>query len=165
MDCAVRAMVDSDLLRVLDIQRAAYAAELHEGIDKYRARLQFCREGCYVAVDGGAAVAYVQSHAWSKAVDPPGATDEAVPAPPAQPDCWFLFDLAVSLAVRGRGVARALVDAVMRAAKEAGVGCVRLVAVGDADTFWSRLGFAALQVLPAGSGYGGQRAVLMELAI
>ena len=139
-----------------------YPSCLHEPSAKYEGRLNAYPRGCWVAVQDGAVVGYVMSHPWAGA-SVPCVTSKEVPAIPPQPDCYFLFDMCVTPAFRGRGVGAHLAAACEREAHRLGLRTLRLVAVLRAETYWRRLGF---EVEPGGEvvgeGYAGVAAVRMR---
>lgn len=168
----VRHMRDEDAEQCVQIQKRVYHDELWEEADRYLYRLNGYRPGCFVAAEGDVVHGYLQSHPWSGddvpsvVLEQPADGSEPRPASiPHTGDFYFLFDCAVSPDAQGRGVAVALAQAAMAHARALGMTLIKLVAVSGADAYWARYGFEALELLPAGSGYGTQRAVLMHRSL
>ena len=155
---ALRPLRAADLPVVLAIQRAAYGDGYQESAAVLGRKLALAPQACWMAHRGDDALGYVFAHPWDAAGAPP--LHVALAALPAGADRGFVHDLAVSPAARGLGVAAALFGRVRDWSRAAGHVGMRLVALGDAVPFWTRLGFSALPSdLPAAYGDG---ACLME---
>jgi hypothetical protein len=102
-------------------------------------RLAIYPRGCFVLDDGAALCGYLISHPWIQRNLP--ALNVTLRGLPAAPDCYYLHDLALLEAVRGRGHALSAVDLVVKEAKACGLKTILLMAVGDAHGYWERAGF------------------------
>lgn len=151
-------MRPDDLAAVYAVQCAAYPAAYHEPVDALATHWQAAPACCFVAERGEAVCAYVFSHPW--AGEPP-ILHQALPAC-AQPEFLFIHDLAVHPQAVGKGVAGRLMQAVRQAYVTLGLDGVRLVAVGEAASFWQRHGFIPTAATPVPACYGA--AVLMASA-
>jgi predicted N-acetyltransferase YhbS len=60
----------------------------------------------------------------------------------AEPDCYFIHDVAVAPGFRGKGVAGRLVALALARAAGCHLATVALVAVPGAEGYWERAGFA-----------------------
>src|SRR3546814_16514887 len=60
---------------------------------------------------------------------------------PAQADCYYIHDLALAPAARGRGATRDIVARIGTVAARLGYGRTRLVAVNASTPFWPTRGF------------------------
>lgn len=155
---ALRPLHAADLPAVLAIQRAAHGDGYQESAAVLGRKLALAPQACWLAHAGEAALGYVFAHPWHGAGAPP--LHVPLAALPAGADRGFVHDLAVVPAVRGRGVAAALLARVREWSCAAGHRGVCLVALADAVPFWLRHGFRARPApLPAGYGDG---ACLME---
>jgi GNAT superfamily N-acetyltransferase len=141
----------------------AIAAAVHPAFPEAAAvpaeRLALCPEGCLVLAGLEGVVGYLVSHPWLAGLAPK--LDSLLGALPAAPGCWYLHDLALLPAARGRGAAAAAVAQVMALACGAGLGGVALVAVGNSAGFWRRMGFEAAPG-PALASYGPGAAYMVR---
>lgn len=106
-------------------------------------RLRLYPEGCRVLDLGGRMAGYAIGHPWVFG-RPPGLNVRLGALPPA-PTVLHLHDIAVLPAARGAGAALRLLGEWVELAHAAGLSGLSLVAVGDAATFWTRRGFAAVE--------------------
>ena len=132
-------MVASDLAAVSWISDAVHG-RFTEPVAVYAERLALYPAGCRVLEQDNAVAGYLISHPWYRE-DPPrlGALLGAIP-PDA--DSYYLHDIALLPATRGTGAGRAGLDFVMSHARALGLSDIALMAVGGADRFWTRQGFA-----------------------
>jgi GNAT superfamily N-acetyltransferase len=121
----------------------AIAALVHPGFPEDAAvaaeRLALYPAGIHVLEGNGAIAGYLVSH--------PGRFDRLPPLNtllgtlPAEPDMFYLHDLALLPVMRGTGAAGALVEQVAADARMEGFPCLALVAVNGSIPFWTRMGF------------------------
>ena len=64
---------------------------------------------------------------------------------PHDADTYYLHDIALRPECRGTGVGRAALDAALLHARTAGFTDITLIAVGGADTYWAKQGFAVVE--------------------
>ena len=143
-----RAMLASDLDAMV-----ALAARVHpdhpEDAEVLAERHALYPAGCFV-LDGADGIAgYLLSHPW-RALDPPP-LNRRLGALPAAAGCYYLHDLALHPARRGRGDGGIIV-------RELGPvfgawPSVELVAVGGSVGFWGRFGFRVVALAKL-DGYG-----------
>lgn len=126
---------------VARLQLEAYLPLYHEDRDVLETRLRVGPGLCWGAFAGEELIAYILSHPWP-AADPP-AIGVRLDSPPAGVDNWFIHDLAMGPAARGRGVGRALAAAAMEAARATGLARGDLIAVQGAWAFWEKIGYRA----------------------
>ncbi|MCE2565598.1 GNAT family N-acetyltransferase [Komagataeibacter sp. FNDCF1] len=122
----------------------ALAARLHPLCPEREAvldeRRRLCPEGCLVLPDARDMVGgYMLSHPWRMACPP--ALDTCLDHLPGRPDCWYLHDIAILPALRGRGATRAALQIMTRAAHALGMDWLALVATEGAGPVWAHLGF------------------------
>lgn len=134
----LRPMTAGDLPAV-----GAVAAVVHpdfpESAAVFAERLALYPQGCLVAEREGAVMAYVLSHPWQAQAVP--ALDSLLGALPGRGAVFYIHDLALLPALRGSGVAGALVARLMAHAVAAGFREAALVAVNGSAGFWRRQGF------------------------
>lgn len=134
------------------------AAEIHPGYPEadavFAERLELCPEGCRVLDDDGALAGYALTHPWRYGSPPK--LDTLLGAIPADADTWYLHDVALLPAARGRGASAAIVELVVACARARGLASLSLVAVNDSRPIWEARGFAvAADAAPDLSSYGG----------
>ena len=135
----VREASADDLVAVLRLQAECHPGELHESGACLRAILLHGHSLLALDSRTGAAVGYALGH------DGEQAAIDCAPAAAAEQasDAWFVHDVVVSVAARGSGVARALVDAALARAAARGATHAHLVALPGTAALWARFGFAA----------------------
>lgn len=141
-----RRMQASDIPAVMSIQEQVYSPELYEEEAVIRARLAACPEQAWVAEDAEGVCAYLFAYPSRLGLVTPLGGDFQ---PPAEPDCLYLHDLAVAKRASGRGIGPALVRHKLQQATAKRLRYTALVSVQNSQGFWSRLGFAATEKLPA----------------
>jgi ribosomal protein S18 acetylase RimI-like enzyme len=162
----IRAMRDADIPAILAIQAQTYPAMLHERGAAYAEKRALFPAGCFIGWVGREPAAYLISHPWTQAV--PVELDAPLGALPAEPDCYYLHDLAVAPRFQRRGIGPAMTAAARRVADDMGLTTIILVALQGARTFWATLGFEPVETLSADMaaalrGYG-DAACLMRLS-
>lgn len=137
----IRPLKSEDTQSILNIQTACYPAELIESADTLLAKHHLSPQSCWLAEQNHQAVGYLFTHPWHDTGLP--ALNVPLTALPANPDTFFLHDLAIHPAARGRGVAQALVNHAMQWAKSQYYRRAILVAVQGSRPFWEHYGFSA----------------------
>jgi len=134
-----RQMSAGDLAAVSAISDAVHG-RYTEPMAVYAERLNLYPAGCRVLEQDGEAAGYLISHPWFRE-DPPklGALLGAIPP---DSDSYYLHDLALLPAARGTGAGKAALDFVKARARARGRSDIALMAVGGADRYWARQGFA-----------------------
>lgn len=142
----LRPMAEHDIPAVLAIQQESYASELLESAEIIRQRLLAAPDLAWVAEDASGVCAYLfgyRSHA-GKVTPLDGAF-----AQPADADCLYLHDLAVSGRAAGRGIGPRLVQRLLERGRSSRLKYSALVSVQDSQGFWRRQGYAELAELDA----------------
>ncbi|MBN2752372.1 MAG: GNAT family N-acetyltransferase [Rhodospirillaceae bacterium] len=137
----------------------AIAAVVHPGypeaLEVFAERLSVYPAGCWVLLDAeGQVVGYALTHPW--VYGQPPKLNILLGAIPAQADTYYLHDVALLPAARGRGAVRMVLKDVVAQADLAGQGNLSLVSVNESRPIWERCGFRlAGDVTPDLSSYGG----------
>ena len=155
----IRPMNDDDFDTIDVIQHLAYPPGLAETLDVLKSKRNAAPDFCFLACANGAPVGYVIAHPWLRDSSP--GLERRIDALPAGCDVVHLHDLVVHPDFHGQGIARELVDAVMRRATADGFDELTLVAVMDARTFWEKMAF---EYVKTAHGYDGN-AVFMRRAL
>lgn len=95
--------------------------------------------GCFTLADGGKVAGYCFSHPWRKGAPP--ALDRFLGELPHDADSYFIHDLTLDASMRRKNLAASLVADLVRAAQDAKLAHMSLVAVNNSSPFWSRFGF------------------------
>ena len=136
--CRVRAMRPGDLDAVLAVQAQCYPAAMQEPGAVVRARIAAAAGTCVVAQDDAGVCGYLFAYPSRRgAVTALDADFDLAPGA----DTLYLHDLAVAPRAHGRGVARTLVEQLLRQARLAGFAWSALVSVQDTAGFWTALGY------------------------
>ncbi|MXO75330.1 GNAT family N-acetyltransferase [Altererythrobacter aerius] len=145
----------SDVEAVLAIQHDVYPAALVEDRPVFLSRIALPRSYCLAAREGARLIGYLVAHGWFANAPPPLG---AVLTAEAPGDVLYIHDLGVSREGRGSGIGRTLALRAMELAAGDGIKEAQLIAVGGAEPFWRRLGFAegaaAARIRPKLQGYG-----------
>lgn len=107
-------------------------------------KLGLCPAGCRLLARDGDVMGYGLSHPWRLGGVP--ALDRPLGAIPDDADCFYLHDVALLPAARGRGAGRAFVDHVRAEARRRDVAALALVSVYGTVPLWSTLGFAVREL-------------------
>lgn len=139
MTVTIRRLTVGDLGAVDRIQRLAYPPDFLEDAGVFADKLAHYPVGCWVGEAGGSVVGYLISHPACFSAPPEWNKPLGVRREP--PDCYFIHDLAVVPAHRGKGAAALLVASALSHAAERGFSTVALIAVQNSERFWERAGF------------------------
>lgn len=146
-----RAMLPGDLTAVQVISDAVHGRYSEDGA-VYAERLALYPAGCLVLEGAEGVTGYLITHPWRRGAPP--ALNARLGALPAQPDCYYLHDIALMPAARGGGAGAAAVAAVLERTRSAGFAEVALVAINGAERFWAAQGFAHDADAPGMASYG-----------
>lgn len=137
-DIIWRPMRPDDLAAIITL-----AAHIHpdypEDDDIFRERLSLAPSGCFVLANASGVHGYLISHPWAGHLSP--RLNCLLHHLPAQPESWYLHDLALAETVRGQGRAKEAILLAEHAARKANLPVLSLTATGPARTFWLRQGF------------------------
>lgn len=158
MSLLIRPMRPADLPGVWAVQCAAYPSAYHEPQEALASHLEAGRAHCFVAESPQGLAGYVFAHPWQG--EPPLLHQPL--QVPGNASHLFIHDMAIAPAHQGRGLAAALMAAIEQSLHALHVVQVRLVAVGQAQHFWARYGFAVDQAATPPACYG--QAVIMSRA-
>lgn len=139
---AWRPMTSADALAI-----AAIADAVHPDFPEEPAvaaeRLALGPLGCLVLDGPDGLIGYAVSHPWI--FGQPPALNTPLGRLPAQPDTWYIHDVALMPAARGTGAAAAIVTTLIGLASAARLPSLTLVAVNNSVGFWSRHGLSAVE--------------------
>jgi GNAT superfamily N-acetyltransferase len=100
--------------------------------------------GCFMLVEDEQAIGYTLTHPWRMGEPPP--LNELLGGLPADATTYYIHDVALVPATRGRGAAVRLAHMLIAHAREAGLSNLSLVAVNGSQAFWEKVGFRVLTI-------------------
>ena len=133
-----RPMTEADF-PVVDAIGAAVHRAFPESPAIVAERLALYPAGCLVLSSDGGVIGYAVSHPWRLGY-PPKLNTKLVRLP-AEPDTYYIHDMALLPEARGAGAGAAGVRCLIRHARREGLGTLSLVAVSGSAPFWTRQGF------------------------
>jgi GNAT superfamily N-acetyltransferase len=155
-----RTMTPEDLPQV-----QALADRIHvdhpEDFEVLAERQRLYPEGCLMLVENEAAIGYALTHPWRFGEPPP--LNEPLGNLPERATTYYIHDVALLPATRGKGYAAQAAAMILAHARAAGFDNLSLVAVNRSQAFWEKVGFRAAAVpgLEAKLSSYGPDAVLM----
>jgi len=129
---AWRKMLTEDLPFVYTIANHIHK-ELHEDMCVFVERLRLCPEGCFV-LDDTSITGYLISHPFTLGKSPPLNT---LLHEIANPDCWYIHDVAILESSRGQGAATDILKCLEQTIKKP----MALTSVSGSESFWIKQGF------------------------
>jgi ribosomal protein S18 acetylase RimI-like enzyme len=132
-------MSQSDLPAVHDLSMRVHP-DHPERAEVLAEKFQLYPSGCFVLETDGAIVGYCFSHPWTRGAIP--ALDGLLGVLPVKPTTYYVHDLTLDEAMRGRGQGRAVVPLLFEAARLLGLPHLSLVAVNRRGPFWQAAGFS-----------------------
>lgn len=138
-DVAWRAMSGYDVDAVFAIANTVHPG-FFERAEVLAEKFALYRNGCYLLEVGEKPAGYVLSHPWRFGELP--SLDTILDALPADPDTYYIHDLALLPLTRGLGAAKKIVDGLTKHAGAMGFATMSLVAVNNSRPFWEKQGFA-----------------------
>lgn len=138
-DVAWRAMTAFDLPAVQAIADQVHP-DFFEAPEILAERQLLYRNGCYLLEIAERPTGYVLSHPWRAGSLP--ALNTRLGDLPAEPDTYYLHDLALLPVTRRIGAAAYIMEALSKHAAAQGFATMHLVAVNGSQGFWEKHGFA-----------------------
>lgn len=140
----IRPMQPEDLSDILQIQSACYTEVEPESCQSLLAKLRASPSTCFIASHRGEIIAYLIALP-CRFNNPPSLNALSCEVP-ADPDCLYLHDVAVSPSARGAGVARSLVENFFRQLGELKLARATLIAVQGSVPYWRQFGFESVKL-------------------
>ena len=140
-DFVWRAMRLEDLPMVVQIAEQVHL-DYPESPAVFAERLSLYPAGCWVVADAAQCVhGYAITH--PALLGQPPSLNTLLQQLPAQANCLYLHDVALTTTIRQFGLGAALVAMIRQRAAQEGLGHIALVAVNDSPAYWRRQGFAS----------------------
>lgn len=128
------------VLRVAEVVHPNYP----EDRAVFAERLRLYPAGSRVLTEAENILGYVVSHPWTYGAPP--MLDSGLGAIPPAADSYYIHDIALLPAARGRGAALDVIAALLGHAAEARFATATLVAIAGTRPFWEARGFRAVAV-------------------
>jgi GNAT superfamily N-acetyltransferase len=151
-DVAWRTMTGFDLDQVEAIAAAVHPT-LFEAPEVLAEKQRLYRDGAFLLEIGERPAGYVLSHPWMFAQPPP--LNGLLGALPEVPDSYYIHDLAILPLARRIGAASQIVAALEKHARAKGLATMSLIAIAGSGGFWTRHGFAPLELPELADKLGG----------
>jgi GNAT superfamily N-acetyltransferase len=142
-DLAWRTMTGFDLGEVEAIAAQVHPS-LHESAEVLAEKQRLYPHGAYLLEIGDRAAGYVLSHPWLFGAPP--ALNALLGALPERADTYYIHDLAILPLARRIGAASQIVAALEKHARVRGLPTMSLVTVTGSISFWTKQGFAPLEL-------------------
>lgn len=154
----VRTQTADDIQAILNIQAACYPADFIESAATLQRKQQLAPNTSWLIEIDGKAMGYLFCHPWHS--DTPPALGKKLAEIPTAADRFYIHDLAISPAGRGKQLADQLIEHALQWARQSQFKQAMLVAVLGADAFWRKQQFSSKPSIQL-SGYG-KGAVCMQ---
>lgn len=130
-----RPMTLEDIPHVYNISLILHS--LYEDPEIFQERMTLS-PGSYVLIQDRI-VGYLISHPYRKQTYPP--LNTLIHAIPADPDTWYIHDLAILPEYRGKGMVRPILAEVKALAFSQNIHELSLVSIYGKEVFWTKMGF------------------------
>lgn len=152
MKVNIRHTRPEDYVEVSELGTETYPDNYYEGTESFISKMKGCPEGCFVA-DLEGIIGYVISFPYMVGKSFP---IDSFFTQSDDPNCWYIHDLCVAKDFRNKGVAKNLVNIILKL-DYFNIFC--LTAVEGSENFWNRMGFRSFFEVE----YCGQKAQYMVL--
>ena len=150
----IRRLEQNEVFHASALADSIYGKGLWEPSEAFEQKLLLWPSGSLAAFDNERLVGYAFGHPWSGDSVPLG---EILPTLPEKPNLYYIHDVAVDKAFRGRLLGQRLAHALIQDGMEHGFSKFALVAVNGTAGFWESFGFKP----SGGIAYGDQSAIKM----
>ncbi|MGL4995849.1 MAG: GNAT family N-acetyltransferase [Deefgea sp.] len=157
----IRTQTSNDIQVILNIQAACYPADFIESAATLQRKQQLAPNTSWLIEIEGEAMGYLFCHPWHNDTPPP--LGKKLAEIPATADRFYIHDLAILPAGRGKKLADQLIEHAIHWARQSHFSQAMLVAVLGADSFWRKHQFTP-QTATRLSGYG-EHAVCMQRSL
>ena len=124
--------------QIVNIQKESYSDIEPESVSVLKSKWIYSPETCFVYLEDGEVSGYLLAHPWGDET-PPSLSKEI--SENVVTDQLYIHDLAISSKFRGKGIGKLMVNALLSKAHMLGFVKISLVAVQEAERFWSQFGF------------------------
>nr|WP_314899820.1 GNAT family N-acetyltransferase [uncultured Deefgea sp.] len=153
----IRHQTPSDIQAILDIQAACYPADFIESAETLLCKQALAPNTSWLIEIQGEVMGYLFCHPWRH--DTPPQLGQKLTKLPEQPDRFYIHDLAILPAGRGKQLAKQLIEHALNWAQQAEFDRAMLVAVQGAKSFWQKHHFT-VKTPQQVEGYGDDAACM-----
>ena len=139
----IRPLTSSEIINASDLACRIYQEALAEPFEAFAMKHQLFPAGVLGYFVNEVLAGYVFSHPWKMSNVVPIAT--VLGELPANLDCYYIHDCAVSKDYRGRGIGRKMAASAIQVGLKNGFKKLLLVSVNDTKLFWECLGFKSMK--------------------
>ena len=149
---------ESSWNEIITIQEQAYTELPPEDIEILKSKWLSSPSTCSVySNEEKKILAYLLAHPWASET-PPKLHEKS---PCTHSSNLYLHDLALAQEARGKGIAKALVENLIKSASNEGFVKILLVAVQGSTGFWARFGFLEISNKEICPSYGDNAKLMM----
>lgn len=159
MNTLIRHQTVNDIHAILAVQALCYPTNLIESAATLQRKQQLSPETSWLIETEGKVIGYLFCHPWHGATPP--ALKKELEQIPAPADRFYIHDLAIAPAGRGKKLAEQLLQHALSWAQQAQFSQAMLVAVLGADAFWKKHHFIAMPTTPS-SSYGSDAVCMLR---
>ncbi|WP_037027131.1 GNAT family N-acetyltransferase [Psychromonas aquimarina] len=157
----IREIIESDWPAIMRIQNEAYYSTAAESEDVLRSKHLSSPSTCIVCENSaGQVIGYGLAHAYPSHQAPQMGV---VIAETITSNNLFIHDLAVEKKSQGQGLAKVLFNYLKCLAIQFNYSSLSLVAIQNADSFWSKMGFEPLTLKSLGPSYDKNASFMLTL--
>src|SRR5690606_35391597 len=138
----IRAMKESDLPQVIEVQRQTFTQDLREDYDVFLDRFQRFGEHFLVLEDDALVVGYALAFPWALGDSP--VNNQKFPLVLATANCFYIHDMAILPSHQGLGLGQVMLERIEQKARALGFDRLSLVSVEQSGDYWDEAGFTAL---------------------
>ena len=140
----IRLMTEDDLDAVMNMQPDVYEEDFYEDREILLNKLELYPKGCWVCTVGNQVAGYL--FALPIEYKNPPAINTEIDKLSSSPDCYYIHDLAVHKAHRGKRIASLLMQKAIKYAQRNRFRQMTLIAVQNSESFWIKQGFKSVNV-------------------
>ena len=139
----IRPLTSNEIINVSDLAGRIYQEALAEPFEAFAMKHRLFPAGVLGCFVTDKLAGYVFSHPWKAGAVVPIAT--VLGELPANPDCYYIHDCAVSKEYRGLGIGRQMAESAIQVGLNHGFKKLLLVSVNDTKLFWEGMGFKSVK--------------------
>lgn len=155
----IRQQTTADLSAILAVQSLCYPSDFIESAETLQRKQELAPETSWLIEQKGQIMGYLFCHPWHGATPP--ALKQKLQQIPTLTDRFYIHDLAIIPAGRGKKLAEQLLQHALSWAQQAHFSQAMLVAVLGADAFWKKHQFTALAT-PLSASYGADAVCMLR---
>lgn len=141
-DFTIRLMQLEDVHDVISVQRRSYPPCFHEPEHLILNIIKNCVDTCYVATSGTNIIGFMFSH---PSHENRSDYEEGFHEMDGKENVMYLHDLCIDPSFQSKGVGKSMFKKLEEASREMALEKIIAIAVGDAASYWKKLGFSEVK--------------------